>query len=609
MREKCFRKIIISLGAAAVITGAAGLSFCTPFKAFADEPAITQDHINDINEKKAELDREQAEYDEALKDQQYARDVVVNAERALEDARGKYEDVMTRYGTGFYGFLEWLSDNETDPEKTEDLRNASWYLQWLDGNYDEYYEENGIEPDSIYFLNNLNANHPDVLYEEALVNSRDPLNITRIYHTIPYLEALAEEIDTKEGVSVGIRLDFLVECMEKMRKIVSHGSEELVNIDTRSWSLQRNYGDVSSLESYADERQYPWTSAGDIASGNYSQVLSYFDPFNSLVTHGVVQFLGTNSYDDENVPALSEIRPSELLNPKVLGIESSDKYIQFLNDGKYDEEKDLGYYAPSNVIMGISCGGLADGADYIKWEFHDGDRYYSNDENGIPFITPIKGTYSLREYIQLLKEYYAMVDPGPAMLVLDQTNNDLDEAQRTLEAMDSDLLSKLGRLKDAQREYEEAVALLEEQEAAALFGTPEATATFEGQESVLLLEEDDEAVWSGESGTALQILSSSDETVPLSEQTLQPEAEKMENEETSDLLSAFAFPAVISYSEKEIDVSGNMTGTDTEDLLKEERREDHILAEVLTYVFNGGAIAFIVPSGFIRRKKRKMLPV
>ena len=38
---------------------------------------------------------------------------------------------------------------------------------------------------------------------------------------------------------------------------------------------------------------------------------------------------------------------------------------------------------------------------------------------------------------------------------------------------------------------------------------------------------------------------------------------------------------------------------------QKDKEKNGILAEVLSYIFNGGAIAFILPAGFKRRKRNK----
>ena len=100
MKKKIAARKFISLGILTFGIGAVGLPVVCSSPVLASETVVTQ---ADLDAKKAELDRAQAEYDETLKTQQAARDVVVNAERARDDAKEKYEYALERYPKGLAG--------------------------------------------------------------------------------------------------------------------------------------------------------------------------------------------------------------------------------------------------------------------------------------------------------------------------------------------------------------------------------------------------------------------------------------------------------------------------------------------------------------------------
>ena len=97
-----------------------------PVKVYADIP--TADYVE---EKRVEVELRKKEYLEALEKENVARDILVNAERALDDAQEKYDYAMEQYKTGVRGFLEWIIETETDPARIEDAKNA---LEVLDYN-------------------------------------------------------------------------------------------------------------------------------------------------------------------------------------------------------------------------------------------------------------------------------------------------------------------------------------------------------------------------------------------------------------------------------------------------------------------------------------------
>ena len=66
---------------------------------------------------------------------------------------------------------------------------------------------------------------------------------------------------------------------------------------------------------------------------------------------------------------------------------------------------------------------------------------------------------------------------------------------------------------------------------------------------------------------------------------------------------------LVFYTGKNDNISDKTIKEDTAKQQNGGKQEDFTLAEVLSYIFNGGAIAFIIPAGFIRRKSDKEILV
>ena len=272
-----------------------------------------------------------------------------------------------------------------------------------------------------------------------------------------------------------------------------------------------------------------------------------------------------------------------------------------------------------------------------------------------------EGTYTIDEYVRTLREYYSITDPMGAKAVLDKTKDDMDKAGRELEAAQENLFNAAGRLKGAEKEYDEAVGGLAGITAVEIGDT-------EGEAQVSILPDEGYVISEG-------VLSPGEVAAPVNEYAA-VDAETEADDYTGERVAAEGFvgteginaelesenhtgqrvetftvqatsaaavnsegdiqaeesaavqmgsmPAELSDNETSEDsgyVVGNVNnkndvinvaeypvshsvvqphGTETE------VQSPHLLAEVLSYIFNGGAIALILPAGFKKRKKDKI---
>ena len=534
MKKKIAARKFISLGILTFGIGAVGVPAIFSSTAIAAEPVITQE---DLNIKKAELERAQAEYDEALEKQQTARDVVVNAERALEDAQANYDEVMAKYRTGFAGFLQWVIDTETDPAKVEDAKQ-----QLL-----SFMESDDIDPDAEKLFNPYNVKYMEI-YE---VQPGDVTNITRLYYVADWLDTLAQYYDNTD-INVSTSHQYMAATMGLMYQAVKD-----------SW---RQEVEKDSLYIYDKPGEIDHGPVG----GDRDYTLSYY--YN----------IGSYSFEeDDEIPVIPKLNsyPQELF----------DSRIAANGDGFLDR------YDTQNVLLGISCGSYANGANFVNWGLWEADDIYN--KYGYHVNDKREGTYSLREYAQAIRDYYALVNPEPFQLAFNQADNDMDEAQRNLNSADSLLSSKLARLKDVQRDYDEAVALFMQQDLLSP-DSSEISEPISSAPQLQFMETQEAPDTEAEALTAFTAA----ETVSHNE------LESTENTETIVQLHK-PQSEEISFTEKEVETADTGAVEASQDVQKNARNEQGILAEVLTYIFNGGAIAFIIPSGFIRRKSYKEIPV
>ena len=422
--------------------------------------------LEDIEQKRKNMEDAQKEYDMALADRHAAEDLVENSRRARDDAQEQYDIIMEKYKKGFAGFLQWVIDTEDDPLKVEDARSTLTLLK-------ESGETDDISPLS-------------------------PRNITRMYSTAQWLDEYA---------------DF--------------------------------------LEQYEDRGV---TGATSHYTMNYAQIYSYSpDPhiLDNMPLNIDNCWLGTFAEDRDGVPVWDHSQDKH--NTSVLSVDTTNSlYITF--DGSYGSFR-------SDITLSVNVG-------LSSFVYPDSGENMSFDY----VLCGLNLPYTLREYAQALRDYYALVDPLPYKAAVDGFDDDLTNAKRELISAEDLVTSKFSRLKDAQKDYDEAVARY-----SANTALPEQTAA----DPVIL--------------PAYEI--AYEEPVYTEEEFTEASAMAMDNTSLSETASdATAFTYTNTTSKEE-------------NTKKPAEEQNGILMRVLSYIFNGGAIAVIIPAGFRRRKKDQFIGV
>ena len=539
------------------------ISFALP--AFTSVPvsaaeAVSTVTLEDIEQKRNVLEEAQRKYDMALAGQHAAEDLVENARRARDDAKEQYDLIMEKYKKGFAGFLQWVIDTEDDPSKVEDARSTLALLQ-------ESGETDDISPASTR-------------------------NITRMYFTAQWLEEYADFLEQYEDMGVTGTTSHL--WMYHTQDI-SNDYSDFLDQNEDSYLT----GHKSHRWIYNNEYQHEYEFSLD--EGSWRDVAGlYFwfafyteDPTNNIDWKEAGTFLtmpfeerslGTFAEDRDGVPVL-EHSQDEYKRTDTDPYESWwIEYLYRANEGAY---KDNGL----NMIIGL-CTLVDPGSgenlsiDYL----YEGDRM----------------PYTLREYAQTLRDYYALVDPLPFKAAWDDFEDDYTNAKKELKGAEDLVSSEFSRLKGAQKDYDEAVALYGVNNA-----LPEQTAA---DPFVFLTSEitDEEPMYAGEELIEASVMAT--ENTSLSE-TASDTEDKTYNENatvsvSSDLTSATEKEEIRSAGSGYVHPASTLgaftyinTVSDEETMKKTEEEQNGIIPQVLSYIFNGGAIAFIIPAGFRRRKK------
>ena len=204
--------------------------------------------------------------------------------------------------------------------------------------------------------------------------------------------------------------------------------------------------------------------------------------------------------------------------------------------------------------------------------------------------------------------------------VLDERNDNLDRAGKDLAGAEEALLTAYGKLKGAEKEYEEAVTGFAGQ--TGITAEEAATASMSGAVTAGISRET-EATEQDISADGTFTEQISPEGSVVSEQTgaenKAPEtfgAMEMQQEDTVSInapeevkqVTGAAVNSEIIEAVSAAAVTGSKgTGESEEISAKKDKQKNGLLAEVISYIFNGGAIAFILPAGFKRRKRNKSM--
>ncbi len=516
--------------------------------------------LEDIEQKRKNIEDAQRRYDMALAGQHAAEDLVENARRARDDAQEQYDLIMEKYKKGFAGFLQWVIDTEDDPLKVEDAQSTLALLK-----------ENG---------------------ETDEISPASTRNITRMYFTAQWLEEYADFLERYEDMGVNGTTSHL--WMYHTQDISNDYSDfldqnedsYLTGYKSHRWKYNNEYHDEYELYGEGSWRDlassYFWlyysmnSNNNNISSDEAGTLLAM--PFEE-------RSLGTLAEDQDGVPVL-EHSQNEYKRT------DTDPYGNWWGEWFYwpaqGEKSDDGY----NYIIGLCT--LADPGSGENLSI---DYLYFGD-NRMP--------YTLREYAQALRDYYALVDPLPFKAAWDDFEDDYTNAKKELKGAEDLVSSEFSRLKGAQKDYDEAVALYGVNNA-----LPEQTAA---DPFVFLTSEitDEEPMYAGEELIEASVMAT--ENTSLSE-TASDTEDKTYNENatvsvSSDLTSATEKEEIRSAGSGYVQpasAAAAFTYTDTvseeESTKKPAEEQNGILMRVMSYIFNGGAIAVIIPAGFRRRKK------
>ncbi len=437
--------------------------------------------LEDIEQKRKDLEQAQKEYDMALAGQHAAEDLVENARRARDDAQEQYDIIMEKYKKGFAGFLQWVIDSEDDPLRIEDAKSTLALLQ-------ERGETDDISPSS-------------------------PRNITRMFYTAQWLDEYADFFDQFEARGLTAGTSHYIIC---------------------------------------------WAQ-------NMNKPADPYSIFANLPIHAEVRYLGTFAENNDGIPVWKQPQDDKWI--KGSSIISETSY--------YDEN------IPENipdVCIGFSS-------------FVNPD---SGENMSLDIVIKGYGCYTLREYAQALRDYYALVDPLPSKTALNGFDDDFTNAKKELKDVEDIVSSKYARLKKAQKDYEEAVALLTvntalpEEAAAGSEILPTSAAT------------DGMPMYTGEEFN--ETYSTATDNNSLSETTSDTDDKKhnviADNASASVTEKANTPPVTTAIDLSYVDAVNEDDNTN-----KNSVKQNGILLQVLSYIFNGGAIAVIIPTGFRRRKK------
>ena len=680
------------LGVSMMITGApAAVTFAEEAAPLAN--VSDQAHIEELRLKKEEA---QKAYDEALKNKLIAEDVVENARRAANDASEEYDRVRESYSKGFAGFLQWVTETEEDPVRVADAQQV---------------------------LNAYYAGDVDI-------SADDPSNLTRMLYTAYWLEDLAEYF-RENGINAGtshaamsLAQSGVSESNRYPRPFANDWDDGIEDVyDFIEAEIENDR--LAATKNSGIFKGFWQTSTGISSSQNdgIPEFAGFIKQVNELPydSSDSAVFLKHNGYKSGNSFYVVYKDNEDLFDNYDIVFRNEEDLIQFYyvwdNGGDIDQFlADRGYLKPANEGWSVTLqrlapvfhpGGLdyqdnpdesedlsqltetfyCDGVDY-EIIMHDKLLMYFDHYKGITVgqalgVAPDtgynyslgavfngEGTYTIDEYVRTLREYYSITDPMGAKAVLDKTKDDMDKAGRELEAAQENLFNATGRLKGAEKEYDEAVA--------GLAGiTAVETGDTEGEAQVSILPDEGYVISEG-------VLSPGEVTVAVNEYA-GADAETEADDYTGERVAAegtvgvYAEPEEESYTEQSVspvDIDGENMAKETftvqatsaaalnsegdiqaeesaavqmgsmpAELSDNETSEDsgyavgnvnnkndvinvaeypvshsvvqphgretevqspHLLAEVLSYIFNGGAIALILPAGFKKRKKDKI---
>lgn len=660
---KWIRKAGLVAGLAATF---AGISMCAPsVVTFAEENVTSaeSDKLKEIEELKAKKEAAQAAYDAALRDKLLAEDELENARRAVSDAEAEYEDVWERYSTGFAGFLRWVIETEEDSVKVEDAKQvlAATFAEGSTVSADDsanitrmLYMADWLEDIATYFRNTYDVeadtSHAAMRLSQIGMDEVVKYEYEKAYDVVEE-ESARISATVNSGKFRGMWNSFTgipPEQQDEMPVISKFEKDKWGWIPYFTWVFDKRSGykegDITRVV-YEDGTELYYRGDGsDLLNSNGPFMYLLNEEWEMINDEWMTDdYLLSDWYQDlvRDVRAFRDKIPTDIPANKVF----------YHNSSFGDVDYSLMFYELNNLLQSYN----------IENGITIGEAVGVNPELGNVVTGAVfggKGTYTIDEYVSAIREYCAMTDPLAARSVLAQRNDDFDNASRQLAGAEETLLAAGGRLKGAEKEYEEAVTglagLVSAEEAEDVVqiasanevyaaenisveeGTESVTVRYSAEspaiesvtssnvnlsaespvtESVTALSGQSPA-WSGntvfdasvnetyspESLLAAENMTSANDAV--TSQEAHPEQMSIKPEaSTSETFAQPEIQPVKAADEIKTEEGLLQTATDTTSAAESEEQKPHILAEVLSYIFNGGAIAIIITTGLWRKKR------
>ncbi len=648
-RYRIGKKKIIAcsiLAFSAIVAGAPAVT------AFAEESAVPAEtaETNELESLRLKKEEAQAAYDAALNDKLLAEDVVENAKRAVKDAQEEYDRVLEQYSTGFAGFLRWVMETETDPVKVEDARKVLeasfadgtsvdsedpanitrmlYMADWLEDMAEYFRKVYDIEAGTSHAAMKLTQSglgvYSDTVSEETYEDIYRKADLEKVYNEIEFENGqMASTTNTGsfKGVwfidtDLSVAQEDYMPILEGLKK-----DEEGIPYETILFSKINGYQDGNSFIYVLEDGEEVFFSA---------------EWDDEILVDGKQNFLDSPNYygSDKYMEGFKEAYylgnpPPEFIIESVYNpflftafIDQDESHTGILQSNISEEDMEALKGRVSLSQRGYS-GALI--SPYYYHVFEYGLLNALDKQKGITVGEAIgvdpntglnvslgsvfngEGTYTIDEYVRALREYHSITDPTGSKMVLDEKNDDLDKAGKDLAGAEETLLTAYGRLRGAEKEYEEAVAGLTGQVVVPVEEETDVEVAYTGQDlSAAESETETNVITVPREVTASESLSDPYLINMIQEAVAaEPEPNVNASEEISPVTQKVSASESSAKGPEAAAARSEEKETSPESSTEKEKQKNGILAEVMSYIFNGGAIAFILPAGFKKRKTEK----
>ena len=411
MKKRLLKRHICTAMALTLTLGGAYVQMAsvTGYAAETEDIGLSYDEaLRKKEEAQEALEIVKKEYDALIEEKHASEDEVVNAKRALEDAEENYTQAVENYPKGFAGFMQWVIENGKGDTEEAQMQRAEAQQVLAELALPGYEGFLGEQIPGLFSFYDVN--------EENMGKSSSSTNLTRMFYTIDWLEEVDRQLSSVGGPEVKTSHGAMLSAMD------------LATFLSNNYLNDELFGNVGKVIDFDNVKEMNINSLYGGAKFHYMLI-------NDKVS----------KISAEDIPQMSHYNgtfPESLLDFTVQKVEAVG----------YDEEADDYIWGSADIVseapvMGFALGSSKYG-EFIVWA--TADEYVSN---FMPF-------YSLKEYISILREYFSVADPELNKTAFLSAKNNLSDAQKNLEAVDSLLSAKLAKLKDRQKEYEEAEILV-----------------------------------------------------------------------------------------------------------------------------------------------------